>query len=89
MNNIEDLVLEFIFDSNLSLKAKGLLTMLVLYPNKEQIKKENLLFFNLDGKKSLNTAIRELKDKGYLEILHDKFDYEYVIHTTPIKKEGN
>lgn len=54
---------------NLSLKAKGLLWLLLSRPPEwKYIHTETLLGYIADGKKGLRSAIAELEEHGYLEI---------------------
>lgn len=55
-------------DSNLSLKAKGLLTILMSYPDNWNCTVEDLTRISSDGESAINSAIKELKDFGYLQI---------------------
>lgn len=57
-----------ITDSNLSWKAKGLFAFLSLYPKDSPLSREILANASRDGHTALQSAIAELKAKGYLRI---------------------
>ena len=53
-------------DSRLSLKAKGLLTQLVVYAYDDEFCLEDLACINKDKVQSIRAALRELEEIGYL-----------------------
>ena len=56
-------------DRNLSLKAKGIYFMIKsLNDNGEKVTQSILASMTSTGEKSLATGVKELKEKGYLEI---------------------
>lgn len=56
-------------DRNLTLKAKGIYFMIkCLNDNGEKVTQPILASMTSTGEKSLATGIKELKEKGYLEI---------------------
>ena len=53
-------------DKNLSLKAKGLFSIILSLPNNWQFSNEGLCSLCKEGKMAVDNAIKELKDNGYL-----------------------
>lgn len=78
---------EFIFNFNLSTKAKGLLLQLLALPDNWNFSKEGIYAIVPEGKKFIDAALSELKEQGYLEINKVKnyennlWDYEYNIYS--------
>lgn len=73
-------------DKNLSLKAKGIYSLIQRYITIENwdISISHLISMSKDGEKSFNSGWKELKDKGYLKQYRipnrekkGQFDYEY------------
>lgn len=62
----------YLFDRSLSLKAKGLLAILLYLPENESPTQELLMDLSSDGRVAIKSAIRELKEKGYLTITRKK-----------------
>lgn len=62
--------MEYIFDSKISIKAKGVMAMLVAYVNKNSNKKVLILDevreFCCDGKTAFSNAVQELINYGYV-----------------------
>lgn len=54
-------------DKNLSLKGKGLLTMLLSLPNNWAFSERGLTALSKDGRDSLRSGLDELEELGYLE----------------------
>ena len=74
-------------DENLSLAAKGLLSVALSLPDDWEYSVEGLCKYCKCGKDKMRSLMKELKDNGYLKI--DKtnspsgtFDYEYVFYET-------
>lgn len=70
---------EYLMDSRLSLKAKGIMALIIGYINKEQpriLKVSDLREFCCDGVVSFNNAIKELETLGYINkrICRNGFD---------------
>jgi len=63
----------FLEDTNLSLRAKGLLGYLLSLPNGSKIYKGGLINGSADDEKSLDEAIQELMKNNYIK--HDGFGY--------------
>lgn len=75
---------EFINDKNLSLKAKGALSMLLSLKN---LNKKRIIELSKDGKDSVNSAIIELQENGYLQIYETREKgrrvYNYYAYSFP------
>ena len=56
----------YLYDKELSLKAKGILS--VLLANKNRNSKQQLMNYAKDGRESIDNGIKELEEKGYLRI---------------------
>lgn len=76
-------------DERLSLKSKGLLSLILSLPDDWRISIEGMTQFSADGKDAIRSAIRELTDTGYITRAQThseagKFSgYDYVVHETP------
>ncbi|MBW7573189.1 hypothetical protein [Caproiciproducens faecalis] len=78
-------------DERLSLKAKGLYSLIQCYNGKPNYRlyKRNLLKLCKEGSKAFDSAWKELKDTGYLKIYripsgdNDRFKYEYDLLDEP------
>lgn len=57
---------EFIFNKDLSLKAKGLLCHLLALPNDWKLYVEEVEKWHTDGKKAIYSAFKELTNHGYM-----------------------
>ena len=82
-------------DQNLSLKAKGLYTLIQSYLTLENftLYKVTLKKDCLEGEKAFENAWKELKDKGYLiqyKLKNDngQFYYEYELLDTPLENKS-
>ena len=72
-------------DGNISLTAKGLLCVALSLPEDWEYSIEGLCKYCKCGKDKMRSAMKELKDNGYLQILktnaqNGTFDYEYVFY---------
>ena len=65
-------IMFYLFDNNLSLKAKGLLAILLNLPGSETPTQELLMGLAIDGRTAIKSTIKELKTKGYLTITRKK-----------------
>lgn len=82
-------------DKNLSLKAKGLLSVMLSLPENWNYTVEGLIAINKDNETSINSTLKELKQCGYLivkklmpnETKTGRIEYIYDIYETP-KQEG-
>lgn len=75
-------------DKNLSLKAKGLLSVILSLPNNWKFSNEGLCSLCKEGKMAVDNAIKELKDNGYLKLIRKqnsrgKFYYDYEVYENP------
>ena len=82
-------------DKNLSLKAKGLLSLMLSLPENWDYSINGLVSICLENETAIKSALKELKDNSYLEIIKikptkekNKFDYIYNIYETP-NQEGD
>ena len=79
---------EFIFNKNLSLKAKGLLCHLLALPNDWKLYVEEVVKWHTDGKASIYSAFKELTSNGYIkrEQIRDKgkiVSWNYIVYEKP------
>lgn len=80
---------DFIHDSNITFKAKGILLYLLSRPDDWQIYESEIIKHTKDGKDSLKTGIKELEVAGYIErkrIRNDQGqlkEYEYTVYEQP------
>lgn len=74
-------------DKQISLKAKGLLSFMLSLPEDWDYSLDGLEKVCKEGKDSIRTALKELKEYGYLEIKKQNekgiFEYEYIIYEHP------
>ena len=77
-------------DERLSLKSKGLLSVILSLPDDWRISIEGMTQFSADGKDAIRSAIRELTDAGYITRAQTHSEagtfsgYDYVVHETPV-----
>jgi len=79
---------EFIFNNNLSLKAKGLLCHILALPNDWKLYVEEVEKWHKDGKRAIYSAFKELKENGYLERQQNRSNgkivgWDYIIYEKP------
>ena len=79
-------------DKNLSLKAKGLLSMMLSLPDGWHYNVRGLASICKEGVSSISSTLRDLIDAGYVHrhqpIIDGKFgEIEYVIYETPQAKK--
>ena len=84
----------YLEDKNISLKAKGLLTLMLSLPDNWKFNVNGLCLLCKESKNAVNSAIKELKDNKYLEVekTYDesgRFIYEYIIYEYPDNPTGN
>lgn len=65
--------MEYIFDSKISIKAKGVMAMLVAYVNRNNSNRKVLILdevreFCCDGKTAFSNAVKKLIDHGYVSM---------------------
>jgi hypothetical protein len=75
-------------DKNLSLKAKGLLSMALSLPDNWEYSLNGLVAICKESETAVRSTIKELKEKGYLTINRSRnqagiFEYEYVFYENP------
>lgn len=86
-------------EKEMSLKAKGLLSLMLSLPDNWDYTIEGLVTICKENKSAIKTTLSELKDFGYLEIIKKmpnntdtgRIEYEYVIYEKPKqehKKQG-
>lgn len=76
-------------DTRLSFKARGLAAYLLTMPNDWQINREHLAKQSPDGIASVRSALKELRDKGYItsergQNEQGKFAWVTVLHESPV-----
>lgn len=77
-------------DERLSLKSKGMLSLILSLPDDWRISIEGMTQFSSDGKDAIRSAIRELTDAGYITRAQTHSEagtfsgYDYVVHETPV-----
>ena len=80
-------------NKNLSLKAKGLLSLMLSLPDEWDYTVRGLASICKDGVDSISTAIKELEAEGYLireRVRHEDGSFgktEYIIHEQPVHTE--
>ena len=79
---------EFIFNKNLSLKAKGLLCHLLALPNDWRLYVEEVEKWSTDGKSAIYSAFKELTSNGYMkrEQKREKgkiVSWDYIVYEKP------
>lgn len=63
---------EWVRDERLSLKARGLLTMLMSHDEGYTVTYKSLAATNKEGLAAIETAVRELKEQGYLDVVKSR-----------------
>lgn len=81
-------------DKGLSLKAKGLLSYMLMLPDDWGYSLSGLISQTGAGKTAIKSALAELKERGYLTVERTKdsagrFDYVYTIYEKPTAKAQN
>lgn len=66
INNNSILENNYIFDKSLSLKAKGIMTLILPLGEKDNCSVEVLAMYANDGRDSIKNALKELEDREYL-----------------------
>ncbi len=85
---------EFIFNNNLSLKAKGLLCHILALPNDWTLYVEEVGNWHKDGKDAIYSAFKELTANGYMKReqirQNGKFKgYDYIVFEKPNTEKPN
>lgn len=83
----------YLEDKNISLKAKGLLTLMLSLPDVWNFNINGLRLLCKESRLAITNALKELKEYKYLEIekTYDesgKFIYEYIIYEDPYYLKG-
>ena len=78
----------YLEDKNISLKAKGLLTLMLSLPDSWKFNINGLCLLCKESKDAVKSAIDELKENNYVEIERTNnemgiFVYEYYIYENP------
>ena len=87
---------EHLRDKRLSLKAKGLMSQMLSLPDDWDYSVTGLVKINKESRNAIETALRELKDNGYLVITKltpdktdsGRFEYEYDLYEVPQEQEA-
>ena len=84
----------YLEDKNISLKAKGLLTLMLSLPDNWKFNVNGLCLLCKESKNAVNSAVKELKDNKYLEVekTYDesgRFIYVYIIYEYPDDSKGH
>lgn len=85
---------KYLEDKNISLKAKGLLTLMSSLPDGWNFNINGLCLICKESKDAVNNAIKELKENHYVEIEktyddNGRFIYEYYIYENPDDTKAN
>lgn len=86
-------------DKRLSLKAKGLLSMMLSLPDDWDYSIAGLVAICKENETAIKTALKELKQCGYLKVVKHtpsetdtgRFEYEYIVYENPeqeVEKQG-
>ena len=82
-------------EKEMSLKAKGLLSLMLSLPDTWDYTIAGLVSICKENETAIKSALNELKEFGYLQIIKNmptsenggRIDYEYIIHEKPIIQE--
>lgn len=76
-------MINFLYDEDLSLKAKGLLTLILLIQNDVSI--DLIKSHCSDGDTSIKNTLKELEKLGYLKIIkkHENGKFKYYYNCSP------
>jgi len=85
---------KYLEDKNISLKAKGLLTLILSLPDSWKFNIKGLCLLCKESKDVVRSAIKELKENHYVEIEkyyddNGRFCYEYCIYEEPHYHKAN
>ena len=78
-------------EREMSLRAKGLLSLMLAIPNGLKISTESLVSLSKDGKTSVTAALHELERFGYISRVMRKDENgqyagcEYTVHDIPLR----
>lgn len=84
----------YLENKNISLKAKGLLTLMLSLLDSQEFNINGLCLLCKESKDAVNNAIKELKENHYVEIErafdeNGRFYYEYFIYENPYNHKWN
>ena len=76
-------------DKEISLKAKGLLSVVLSLPDEWDYSTDGIIAMCLEGRDAIATIIKELKEHGYVSITEERndkgrFEYVWTFYETPI-----
>ena len=82
-------------EKEMSLKAKGLLSLMLSLPDDWDYTIKGLVAINKENESAIMATLKELKSFGYLEVIKKmpnetesgRIEYEYIVHEEP-KKQG-
>ena len=82
-------------DDKLSLKSKGLLSLILSLPDDWNYTIAGLVSLCVEGESSIKSALNELKKSGYIEIIKIKpnkenggrYEYVYNVYEKPVEKQ--
>ena len=91
-NNYTTINNEFIFNKEMSLKAKGLLCHLLALPENWELYVEEIEKWHKDGKKAIYSCFKELSQLGYIErvIQREKgkiVKWDYIVYEKPLSQK--
>ena len=91
-NNYTTINNEFIFNKNMSLKAKGLLCHLLALPEDWELYVEEIEKHHKDGKKAIYSCFKELSRLGYIERTTQRekgkiVKWEYIVYEKPLSQK--
>ena len=83
---------EFIFNKDMSLKAKGLLCHLLALPETWDLYVEEVEKWHKDGKKAIYSAFKELSQLGYVERSTQRekgkiVKWDYIVYEKPLSQK--
>ena len=82
-------------EKSMSLKSKGLLSLILSLPEKWDYSVKGLSSLCKEGEEAINSSLKELKEFGYLEVIKllpnetssGRIEYEYRIYEFPRKQD--
>jgi len=91
-NNYTTINNEFIFNKNMSLKAKGLLCHLLALPENWELYVEEIEKWHKDGKKAIYSCFKELSQLGYIERTTQRekgkiVKWDYIVYEKPLSQK--
>lgn len=84
----------FVRDKNLSLKAKGLLTLIMSLPDSWDFSVSGISAISKEGRSAIYSTIKELKENGYCVASSERdaagrvLGWNYTFHETPTRNEA-